>query len=177
MHGLIFTSFLDFTTSAFPEHTEAIWQDEPRYLPTQSYPDEQFSALVAKTAGFVELPEADLLRRFGSFAGEVSFARLYPSFYAESRDARTFLLSVEKRIHELVRATVPDAQPPRLHTTPLGERGVAISYTSERGLCALLEGLVLGVASHYGERVELSHPQCMLRGDLACAVFVEPSVA
>jgi predicted hydrocarbon binding protein len=50
-----------------------------------------------------------------------------------------------------------------------------ISYTSERRLCDLLEGLVLGTGRHFGERLTVEHVQCMERGDVGCAVLVEPS--
>jgi hypothetical protein len=102
-----------------------------------------------------------------------TFADLYPEYYRESGGARSFLLSVEDHIHALVRRAVPDAQPPRLHVMPLGDSGVAITYTSERNLCDLLEGLVLGTARFYGEEVTVEHPQCMLRGAVACAFFVD----
>jgi Haem-NO-binding len=93
---------------------------------------------------------------------------LYPSYFDVAGDARTFLLTVEDRIHELVRATVPDARPPQLHVEPLGEDGVRISYSSPRKLCVLLGGLVEGTASHFGEAADIAEVECMLRGDPAC---------
>lgn len=48
-----------------------------------------------------------------------------------------------------------------------------ISYTSPRRLCRLLEGLVLGLGEHYGERVTVDEIQCQSRGDIACAFVVE----
>lgn len=95
----------------------------------------------------------ELTRTFGLFAGQHSVARLYPEFYAASGGTLTFLLEVESRINELVRTTVP-------HTT------------SERRLCALAEGLIEGVADYYGEILVIEQSPCMLRGDLACALFV-----
>lgn len=50
-----------------------------------------------------------------------------------------------------------------------------ISYTPERRLCELLEGLVHGTAEHYGEAVKLEQTQCMHRGDIGCAFFVAPA--
>jgi hypothetical protein len=41
----------------------------------------------------------------------------------------------------------------------------------------MAEGLVEGVAEYYGESVMIDHMQCMLRGDLACALFVVPKQA
>jgi hypothetical protein len=82
------------------------------------------------------------------------------------------LLSVETLIHELVRATVPNASPPRLRVEPLGDDGVAINYTSTRRLCILLRGLTEGTARHYGETSSIEESTCMLRGDDACIFFI-----
>ena len=49
----------------------------------------------------------------------------------------------------------------------------SITYTSPRQLCALIDGLVTGVARHYGETIEIEQPLCMLRGDAAgCTFFI-----
>ena len=101
-----------------------------------------------------------------------TFAGLDPGYNAEQPDVLEFLLGVEERIHELVRATVPGAAPPRLHEKALGEDGVLVSYTSERGLCRMLEGLVAGTAAHYGNRIALEEIQCMHRGDPGCVFTV-----
>ena len=67
---------------------------------------------------------------------------------------------------------MPNAAPPKLHVVPVGSDDVVVTYTSERRLCQMAEGLVEGVAEYYGEQVRIDHVQCMLRGDLACALFV-----
>ena len=103
-----------------------------------------------------------------SFAGETTFPRLYPAFYTVAGGARPFLLTVEALIHELVRATIPNATPPQLLVAPLRDDGVQIHYSSPRKLCILLRGLVEGTARHYGEDVQIDESGCMLRGDPAC---------
>jgi hypothetical protein len=80
---------------------------------------------------------------------------------------------VEEEIHERVRAVLPNAMPPRLRVSPLGDHGAVIAYTSERRLCGLLEGLVEGTAERYGTQIRMAHPQCMLRGDPGCSIVVE----
>ena len=165
MHGLILTSLLDFAGR----------RESDGFRADRAYPDEDFEELVQELAAERGVSRDDLLRRFGRFAATTTFLRLHPEYYAESSGTREFLLDVERRIHELVRATVPDARPPHLRVAPLGAEGVAVTYTSDRRLCAMLEGLVEGVALHYGETFSVTHKQCMLRGDLGCAVFVEPA--
>jgi hypothetical protein len=72
----------------------------------------------------------------------------------------------------VVRATIAGAIPPKLHVQPFGGVGVIVSYTSERRLCAFLEGLVLGTAEHYGEALDVEEIQCMRRGDAGCVFTV-----
>ena len=71
-----------------------------------------------------------------------------------------------------MRATIVGASPPELHVQPFGEVGVLVSYTSERRLCAMLEGLVRGTAEHYGEALVVEEIQCMHRGDAGCVFTV-----
>ncbi len=176
MHGIIFASFRDFARDSFGSALDGVWREQD-YLPGESYDDEEFLRLLGRACEGTGLAAKDMLRRFGVFAGSRSFAALYPDYYAKSGNTRTFLLSVEERIHELVRSTIPYARPPHLQVRPLGEEGVVISYTSERRLCALLEGLVAGTAEHYGERLTIREVQCMHRGDAGCAFLVEPAGA
>ena len=71
-----------------------------------------------------------------------------------------------------VRATIA-ARPRRSCTSSrCGEVGVLVAYTSERRLCAMLEGLVLGTAEHYGETLVVEEIQCMHRGDAGCVFTV-----
>ena len=117
-------------------------------------------------------PLDEILRGFGSFAAQKSFAELFPSYYEESGDTFTFLLGIEEKIHELVRATIAGAYPPKLHVQPFQDIGVLVSYTSDRMLCSLLEGLVRGTAEHYGDEVVVQEIQCMHEGDAGCVFTV-----
>ena len=170
---MIFTGFLHFTRSLYPDSAEAIWAGEPEYLATEAYPDEDFHRVLQSASEQLAMPAPDVLRRFGSYAAETTFRLLYPDFYKESSGTRQFLLEVEGRIHRLVRATIPHASPPKLHVVPLGDDGVVVTYTSERGLCDLVDGLIRGTARHYHELFTVDQVQCMQRGDSACAFTVE----
>jgi len=100
-----------------------------------------------------------------------------------SGDARPHLhelpgvrLDTERQIHEVVRGTIPLAAPPHLDIRGLSGGGVSITYTSPRGLCELLEGLVLGIARSYGDAIRIDQRLCMHRGDVAgCTFFVTPA--
>jgi hypothetical protein len=173
VHGLIFTSFRDYLSEAYdPELAARIFKGEPLYLLSEAYADERFAALMARTSeetgDDLEAVEHD----FGVFTAPSTFARLYPAFFSIAGTAREFMLTVESRIHELVRATIPNAGPPQLDIRELDGDGVAIVYTSPRRLCGLLRGLTEGTARHYGERSEIEEARCMRRGDAACTFDV-----
>ncbi len=176
LHGVIFASYADFLAARFGSHVaRAVSKDEPIYLMSETYEDERLVRLLERTATATDVPVPTLLRSFGVFTAQTTFARLYPAFFTIAKGTRPFLLTVETRIHELVRATIPNSEPPQLHVAPLGTEGVTIAYTSSRRLCVLLEGLVEGTASHYGETATMVQSECMLRGDPACLFEVELS--
>ena len=172
MHGLIFTAFRQYCWTRLDEHSVEIWRDLPNYVMTESYPDDDFEVLVERTVEVTARLRRDILIDFGRFTGFWVFRVMRGDYYEQSGSARQFLLNVEARIHETVRESTPLAAPPRLQVVPFGEDGVSISYTSERKLCELLEGLVIGVAEFYGEDVAIEQPLCMHRGDVACSVLV-----
>ena len=173
MHGLIFASFRDYVTDSFGGGASAeVFAGEPVYLLSEAYPDERLDQLVAKVQEQVGVDADTLMYDFGVFTARLTFARLYPALFAIAGSPRDFLLTVEERIHELVRATIPKAGPPQLDVSELGEDSVSITYTSPRRLCTLLRGLTEGTARHYGERSEIVERTCMRRGDPACTFEV-----
>lgn len=175
MHGLIFTAFRQYCWTRLAEHSDTITRGLPNYVMTESYTDEDFDSLVARAVEATGRPRRDILVDFGRYTGFWVFRLMRGDYYEESGSTRRFLLDVESRIHETVRESTPLAAPPRLHVVPLGDDGVSISYTSDRKLCELLEGLVLGVAEYYGDDVSIEQPLCMHRGDVACSVLVTPT--
>lgn len=172
MHGLVFAALRDYTVERLGEEPAAeLWRDRV-FEVTDAYDDEWFAAQLDRLAGAAGETRDRVDIGFGAYAGETTFASLYPDYYAENGEIVGFLLGVEERIHEVVRSTVPGARPPRLHVHALGDNGVLISYTSERGLCRLLEGLVRGTAAKLGDAVAVEEVQCMRRGDPGCVFTV-----
>jgi hypothetical protein len=173
VHGVIFSSFRDFLTHAHGSAlAQRIFESEPVYLLSESYPDESLFRLVGRATEAVGASEDELVYDFGVFTAASTFTRLYPAFFAISKSTREFLLTVETRIHELVRATIPNAAPPQLHVTEVGADGVSILYSSPRQLCLLLRGLVEGTARHFGETATIEEATCMRRGDEHCTFEV-----
>ena len=134
MHGVIFTSLRDFVVSAYGAEVVDKVFGQDVYLLSEAYDDEQFVALLGRACEVTGSELDALLHDFGVFTAERTFTRLYPAFYGIAPSAREFILTVETRIHELVRATIPKARPPELVVTELGDDGVAIVYSSPRRL-------------------------------------------
>ena len=178
MHGVIFTSFRDYLTS---EHggdvAQGVFADEPIFLLSESYGDERLGALMERAALATGRGPDEVVHDFGVFTALTTFTRLYPAFFAIAPSTREFLLTVETRIHELVRATIPNAAPPQLAVTERGDAGVSIVYSSPRRLCVLLRGLVRGTARHFGEDAVIEESTCMHRGDPSCTFEVTLSGA
>jgi hypothetical protein len=173
MHGLIFAGFSAFIHTRYPDVAAGVWDSEPSYDSAQAYSDDDFTRILTRTIERTGNASRTILLEFGRFAARNTFHELYPAYYDGSASTQQFLLGVETRIHELVRASVRGTAPPRLQVSPLGQ-GVSISYTSERGLCDLLEGLVLGTAAHYEETYGIDQVLCMHRGDPACVFHAAP---
>lgn len=173
MHGLVFAALRDFLVSHLDQdQADSVFATGPPYLMSAAYPDEEFLQLVERSRALSGEPLGDFLRSFGNFTGATTFPRLYPAFYEIAGDTRSFLLTIESRIHELVRATVPNATPPRLRIEATSGKNLRIVYDSPRRLCAFLEGLVEGTAAHFCDPVDISQPTCAGRGDDACVFAV-----
>jgi predicted hydrocarbon binding protein len=169
MHGLIFVSLRDYLAAEHGDATEKeVMAEEPFYFVSEAYPDEQFFALVDRTCRVTRKPPEKLLRDFGVFTAEKTFARLYPTLFSLHPTAHQFLLEIETSIHDIVRVAMPEARPPELEVSETESGSVSIVYRSPRRLCALLRGLVEGTARHDRERVHIDELACMNRGDDAC---------
>jgi hypothetical protein len=172
LHGLIFAGLRVYSEQRIgPDAAERLWAGHD-YEPAEASDDEAFLARLEEVRLATGDDPDELEQSFGYFTALTTFAGLYPGYYAANEGAIPFLRGIEERIHEVVRETIRGARPPRLHVRDLGEDGVLVSYTSERRLCRLLEGLVHGVARHYGESLRVEEIQCMRRGDPGCVFTV-----
>ena len=178
VHGVIFSSFRDYVTDAHGRSaTQHVFAESQPFLLSEAYADEDLASLIGRTVEFTGREADELVYDFGIFTAETTFTRLYPAFFAISGSAREFLLTVETRIHELVRATIPNATPPQLSVSERGDDGITIDYTSPRRLCVLLRGLLEGTVRHYGETATVVESHCMHRGDERCTFEVEIAAA
>jgi hypothetical protein len=169
VHGLIFASFRDYLlTEHGAEVTAEVTAGQPQYTLSQAYADEEFLALLERACAQTALSRDELLFDFGAFTAASTFARLYSLLFKLQPTARDFLLTVETPIHDVVRQALPQARPPELAVTDLGDEGLEIVYASPRRICAMLRGLVEGTGRVYDETIEVEELECMHHGASAC---------
>ena len=176
MHGFILTEVQQFVESIADKQTWYAILDRAG-LPDADfhnfleYPDEQVVAIVGAASEVTGLSPAEVLERYGVFLGKDLF-QIYRPIIDPAWRTIEFLEGIEQTIHRVVRSRNRRARPPGLVCERTGPEEVTIVYTSPRRLCALARGLVLGVAEHYGEALEIAEDRCMHRGDAECRIRV-----
>ena len=85
------------------------------------------------------------------------------------------LLAVHDIIHVEVKKLMEGATPPNLYYEGVdGDPDkLVIHYESERGLCALMEGLLDGVSEHFGVEVGYEQTACTHQGAERCTFALE----
>jgi predicted hydrocarbon binding protein len=135
------------------------------------YPDRDVVALVVALADTMGESLADTLRQFGQFLAS-GLLRVYQPLLRTDWKTLDIVQHTEEHIHTAVRLRDENAGPPYLRAERVGPDEVVITYTSERRLCALGEGIILGLAEQLGESVTVEQPRCMHRGDPECRIVV-----
>ena len=139
------------------------------YVGPKTYPDEDLLALVGYFSEKLDIPAFDLVRTVGRFCLPQLAAR-FPSFVEGHEHPKTFLLTVHGVIHVEVRKLMEKTKLPHFsYDDPASDR-LTMYYHSERKLCALAEGLILGTGDYFKSSITISHPECMHRGAEACTL-------
>ena len=171
MKGIVFNLLEQVVSRDYGEDT---WDDllsaaglDGAYTSLGSYPDEHLGRLVGAASETLDLPVHDVVRWFGREALP-ALAEAYPAFFVAHTDARSFILTLNDIIHPEVRKLYPGADVPEFDFAATSDDVLRMGYVSHRRMCAFAEGLAEGSAAYFGERVVISQPRCMLRGDERC---------
>lgn len=143
---------------------------EGAYASLGSYSDNEFHAIASSTATLTGQAPADVLQAFGQSALPV-FIRRFPLFGQGISDTRGFLLSLNTVVHPEIRKVFAGSGCPNFKYA-IGDDVVQITYHSRRRFCDIAQGLARGALDHFGEQGEVTHPECIHRGDEACRMDV-----
>ena len=171
MKGIIFNLLEDALTA---EHGADAWPGlieasgvSGVYTSLGSYPDAEVVALVETGAAVLGQSPGDVLRWLGQRAIPLLFLR-FPQLFDGYRDARHFVSSVNTIIHPEVRKLYSGAACPHFHFNDRDDGALLSGYQSQRRLCMLAEGMVVGASDHFGQTVAIEHLACMADGDALC---------
>lgn len=134
---------------------------------SETYPYEDFLAVVTGVVNALGISRAEVLREFGRFSFP-KLAGLFPAYVLRYPHPKEFLLAVDSIIHTEVVKRFKGAAPPRFaYKDPSSDR-LIMEYRSQRGLCQFMEGLIEGVGEVFRSPIKQKQTRCSLRGDTAC---------
>lgn len=135
----------------------------------EDYPDTDLLALFEAAERLFPGGREKVRRGLGRRAlGEL--AQEYPSFFQGYSTVEGFVRDLEGVIHPQVSKLFPEADFPTFWVDETSEAGFAVIYESERELCYLAEGLILGTADRYRQRIQLEQTRCTEEGDPHCRI-------
>lgn len=158
MKGIVFSEFVEMVEETFsPDIADQIIESSKlssggAYTSVGTYDHQEILTLVGKLSELTDTSVPDLVKAFGMhLAGR--FTRLYPVFFEGISDTFGFLATIEDRVHKEVLKLYPDAELPTFEASPTGDRSLHMIYRSRRPFSDLAEGLILGCADYFGNRI------------------------
>jgi hypothetical protein len=156
MYGLIHNSLramvkMDLGNEVWAEIVEAAGLSEKDFLSLQSYDDSVVLSLLAATHEKTGRGIDDLLYEFGlHFVKHTAFGH-YAAVMDMYGSTLWELLDSLNHMHDRIASSFPDYMPPSFQLTENGDGTHELIYSSTRqGLTVFVEGLIAGLAAHYG---------------------------
>jgi len=177
MKGVINKGIQELVESRFGIDTwEAVCRktgcDEPSFSPSLDYPDQMSLDLITAVAEHTKLSADEVMVEFGKHWVPNVGAKSYPALYALAGNSARDFLSRMGRVHAQATLSIPGARPPKLTAEALPGGKLAIHYISERKLCPVVRGLILGVGIYFGQQLCVTETCCTRRGDPDCVFEV-----
>ena len=178
MKGAIFNGFSEFVESTYGL---TFWlqiiencslESNGEYISTELYNDDEFTVLVEALSVATDKTNEVVKREFGYyfFPSLMSIAKMH---IAEIDNLVDFLIAVDNVIHIEVKKADPLAYTPKLFYDVPSHDELIIRYVSKRNMCHFAEGLIMGAAEHFKQKVTLSQPMCVCKGDKHCLIKVQ----
>lgn len=179
MKGIVFCTLEDLIIEKFGDSIMEDLYDEieflsdaPPFIGPGTYPDSDLFLLVTALSEKTSIPANDLIFEFGKFMFP-ALINGFPTFIKGFTEPLAFLKTVDGIIHVEVRKLFQDAVPPKLEVEEIDSRSAILHYRSERKLCRLMEGLLVGLASYFGQQIDFEHLQCMKNGAHECILKIQ----
>lgn len=180
MHGLLLRKFRQFAALVardLPWSELAVRAAVPdrAYSAEDVYADEEFHALMAALSDHHRLAREEMLELFGAYLAP-EFVHMSLAWNLSQSHWRTmdYVVHVQGALHAGIARLVPGVSPPRLMSIRYTPRKALIIYFSQRHLCPMAKGIILGLAKFFKENytVILKERQCLITGAKECWIYV-----
>ena len=133
---------------------------EARYFSiTEDVAEAEILAIMKGIAGAASLSMEQVMEAFGEYWSSVYAPDLYAVYFGKAKSTRELLLNLDQ-IHVAMTKSMKSAQPPRFRYEWKGDNDLVMHYDSNRGLVALMSGLIRGLGKYYKDA-----PQVKVHGN------------
>jgi hypothetical protein len=150
--------------------TEAALSTGGAYTAVGNYPSAEFTDLIETLARMEGTPADEVMRDFG-VAAFSQFGSLHPAWIEAMPDLYSLLSQIESMIHTEVRKLYGDSRPPLINAWREEDGSITVTYSSQRGLVSLCQGLIQGAARHYDDDCDVSVVSVRHDGDMTHATL------
>jgi len=177
MKGLINKGIQDMVETKFGAE---VWEkikllagcEEPFFAISNDYDDEGTIALVKAASEVSGIDAESLMVEYGKFIIQNTMKMQYKSYFKlAGTTPREFLLNMDK-VHEHVTRSIVHAKPPKFEYEELPDGRLLMKYKSERKLCPVLHGLILGVGLLFSQELNVRETECLKKGDSQCVMEI-----
>ena len=160
MKGIVFSEFLTMVDGKFSIEMSERLIDEVKppsdgaYTTVGTYDAQEIVDLVIKLSEITKISVPDLLKTFGRHL-LTRFAEIFPQFFIDVTSTLDFLPLVESYVHLEVKKLYSDAELPSFTCVSPYPGRLEMTYRSARNFQDLAEGLILGTADHFNERINV----------------------
>ncbi|WP_267639309.1 heme NO-binding domain-containing protein [Haloarchaeobius amylolyticus] len=178
MHGVILKALQDYVIS---EYGREAWEEvqaradveEKVYVPVTVYPDEDVYELATAAGEVTGKGARQVLCDYGTYVVQ-PLVSMYDIHIDDDWGALALIANIEQyhtslRTRDMVEVTTPRVRSEWLDDD---EELVRITYDSDRHLCDVARGAIMGVSRYFGDQLAFEEQTCMLEGDDACRFVI-----
>ena len=138
----------------------------------RQYGEDMWTALAARTPESEEAPSDSLACWLGQHTVP-SLVDTYPSLFSRHDDLASFIRGLGDDLPMAGDRHADEGPPLSFRTTTSPDDQILLRIEGHCAICALIQGVIVGAAVHYEERVALRQLKSRRRGDNVCLLEIE----
>jgi hypothetical protein len=158
MKAMLFQSFLGLVEAQYgPDVLESIISDAGApsggiYTTSGEYSHRELINLIVALSERSNVSVSNLTKSFGMYHF-AEFIAAYPQLFKDLHSSFELLEKIDSFIHAEVKKLYPGARPPKFDVKRTSDKTIELLYQLPRCMGDVAEGLILGCAAYYGEKV------------------------